>query len=319
MCANLSGMLHAVQLTMLLYVLVFLCAGCVAPRGVTRKSDAQDVPNHSEAEAEQDAKLHRDETVADQAGTAEAVRGSDAAQNGEVSGATKKAQNGEVSGATKKAQNGEVQGTAAGVQGGSAASSGGGVIGRTSGDAAPVEPESEQDATVAEPSYDSDFSSITSKSLVIAEGNKWYYKNFDRRGRPSFAVLYDAGEAIEKTEWVYTGSARTPSQKKIIRAATLEISRYDEAGRETSIEHYEGKTRVSKVEKVYTVDGKLKERTITKGKTIDRSVWEFTDGKAITETKYRNGKKNAFIELHTTPHIVHLYVDGREVYVGEQQ
>ena len=55
------------------------------------------------------------------------------------------------------------------------------------------------------------------------------------------------------------------------------------------------------------------------GKNTDRSVWEFAGDKAVTQTKYRNGKKTAFIELHSTPHIVHLYVDDKEVYVGEEQ
>ena len=61
------------------------------------------------------------------------------------------------------------------------------------------------------------------------------------------------------------------------------------------------------------------EQTITALKNTDRSVWEFVGDKAVTQTKYRNGKKIAFIELHRTPHIVHLYVDDKEVYVGEEQ
>ena len=74
----------------------------------------------------------------------------------------------------------------------------------------------------------------------------------------------------------------------------------------------------SKTENVYNSGGKLIEQTVTAGKNIDRSVWEFAGGTAVSQTKYRNGKKTAFIELNTTPHIVHLYMDGKEVYVGEE-
>jgi len=132
-------------------------------------------------------------------------------------------------------------------------------------------------------------------------------------------VLYEDGTAIENTVWTYQGSARSPVQKEILRNGKSEIFRYDEEGRELTAERYEGKTLTFKRENSYTEFGKLLEQTITEGKNTDRSVWEFVDDKAVAQTKYRNGKKTAFIELHDTPHIVHLYVDDKEVYVGEEQ
>ena len=162
------------------------------------------------------------------------------------------------------------------------------------------------------------FASIHNKGLTVADGNKWYYENFDRQGRPSFAVLYENGTALEKTEWQYKGNTRHPAQKRIVRPVDSEIFRYDEEGRELSIELYTGKTLTSKTENVYNGGGKLIEQTVTAGKNIERSVWEFSEGTAVSQTKYRNGKKTAFIELDTTPHIVHLYMDDKEVYVGAE-
>ena len=86
-----------------------------------------------------------------------------------------------------------------------------------------------------------------------------------------------------------------------------------------TIERYKGKTLTSKTENVYNSDGKLIEQTITAGKNTDKSVWVFAGDKAISQTKYRNGKKTALIELGNIPHIIHLYVDDKEVYVGEEQ
>lgn len=162
------------------------------------------------------------------------------------------------------------------------------------------------------------FASIHNKGLTVADGNKWYYENFDRQGRPSFAVLYENGTALEKTEWQYKSNTRHPAQKRIVRPADSEIFRYDEEGRELSIELYTGETLTSKTENVYNGGGKLIEQTVTAGKNIERSVWEFSEGTAVSQTKYRNGKKTAFIELDTTPHIVHLYMDDKEVYVGAE-
>lgn len=187
-----------------------------------------------------------------------------------------------------------------------------------SGTASPVSGSNEKEGKNGE-SADPTFASIHSKGLTVADGNKWYYEGFDRQGRSSFAVLYEDGTVIEKTEWAYKGATRYPVQKKILRADGSETFRYDEAGRELSVERYEGKTLASKTENLYNGDGELIEQTITAGKNTDRSVWEFAGDKAVSQTKYRNGKKTAFIELHTTPHIVHLYVDDKEVYVGEGQ
>ena len=85
------------------------------------------------------------------------------------------------------------------------------------------------------------------------------------------------------------------------------------------IEQRKGKRLTSKTENVYNSGGKLIEQTITAGKNTDKSVWGVVKDKAVSQTKYRNGKKTAFIELHTEPHIVHLYIDDKEVFVGEEQ
>lgn len=168
-------------------------------------------------------------------------------------------------------------------------------------------------------SADVAFASIHSKGLTVADGNRWYYETFDRQGRSTFAVLYEDGTAIEKTEWAYKGKTRHPTKKQIFRADGSETFRYNEQGKELTIERYKGKTLTSKTENVYNSDGKLIEQTITAGKNTDKSVWVFAGDKAVSQTKYRNGKKTALIELGNIPHIIHLYVDDKEVYVGEEQ
>lgn len=166
---------------------------------------------------------------------------------------------------------------------------------------------------------DADFASIQNTGLTVADGNKWYYEHFDRQGRQLFAVLYEGGTEIEKTVWTYQDSARYPLQKKTSRSDTVELILYDEKGRALTIEQYKGKDITSKTENTYNTSGKLIEQTVTAGKNTDKSAWDFTGDKAISQTKYRNGKKTAFIELHTEPHIIHLYVDDKEVFMGEAQ
>ena len=166
---------------------------------------------------------------------------------------------------------------------------------------------------------DATFASIQNTGLTVADGDKWYYESFDRQGRQVFAVLYEGGSEIERTVWTYQNAARYPVQKKTSRAAESEVIRYDEQGRVLVVEHYEEKKLTSKTENSYNSSGKLIEQTIIAGKNTDKSVWDFAGDKAVSQTKYRNGNKIAFIELHTEPHIIHLYFDGKEVFIGEEQ
>jgi len=181
-----------------------------------------------------------------------------------------------------------------------------------------VEGKTEKEGTDTE-AIDPSFASIQNTGLTVADGNKWYYESFDRQGRSAFAVLYEGDTAVEKTVWTYDGAALHPTQKEIFGQAGSEIIRYDDAGRELVIERYEGSKLTSKTENVYNGGGKLIEQTVTAGKNVDKSVWDFAVDKAVSQTKYRNGKKTAFIELHSEPHIVHLYIDDKEVLVTEEQ
>ena len=114
-----------------------------------------------------------------------------------------------------------------------------------SGTASPTADAKEKE-TESNEDTDSTFASIHSKGLAVADGNKWYYEGFDRQGRSAFGVLYEDGAAIEKTVWTYQGAARYPEQKKILRKESSEIFRYNEKGKELSIERYEGKNLISK-------------------------------------------------------------------------
>ncbi|MEL3905784.1 MAG: hypothetical protein P1P65_01955 [Treponema sp.] len=167
---------------------------------------------------------------------------------------------------------------------------------------------------------DTSFASIQNNGMTVAEDNKWYYEHFDRYGRSAFAVEYEDGKEIKRTLWAYTEAAHHPREKRTFLNGTEEIIRYDDAGRVLVMEVYdEKKTLVSKTENTYTDAGNLIEQQVTAGKNTDRFVWDFAGGKAVSQTKYRNGKKTAFIELHSTPRIVHLYADDKEVLVMEEQ
>lgn len=184
------------------------------------------------------------------------------------------------------------------------------------GKESPDEPKKNDEVKTPEVS----FASIQNKGLTVAEGNKWYYENFDRLGRSAFAVVYEKDVEIEKTVWSYHGESRHPSEKNTYHTDGRETVRYDEAGRTLLIETYNKKGKLlSTTENTYNDKGKLIMQLVTAGKNTDKSVWDFVGDKAVSQTKYRNGKKTAFIELHSATRIVHLYVDDKEVLVTEEK
>lgn len=68
------------------------------------------------------------------------------------------------------------------------------------------------------------FASIHSKGLTVADGNKWYYENFDRQGRPSFAVLYENGTALEKQNGSIRATPAIPHKKESFVQQTRKFS-----------------------------------------------------------------------------------------------
>lgn len=192
--------------------------------------------------------------------------------------------------------------------------------GTTASSAEPAEKQEKSTAETGKAAADTSFASIQTKGMTVAEDKTWYYEHFDRYGRSAFAVEYEDGKEIKRTLWSYTGAAHHPHEKRTYLNGTEEIIRYDDAGRVLVMEIYdEKKALVSKTENTYTGAGNLVEQQITAGTNTDRFVWDFAGGKAVSQTKYRNGKKTAFIELHSTPRIVHLYADDKEVLVTEEQ
>lgn len=169
------------------------------------------------------------------------------------------------------------------------------------------------------PQIDTGFSAITPAGLTIAEDGRWYYEQFDAKGRPVRAVYYDKDVLREEITWVYADT-HNPVQKKTQTAGKgSETIRYNTAGLPECIEVYDEAGKLhTKTDRQYDTHNNLIEETVFDGKHSEKSVWQFAHNKAVSQTKYRNGEKRAFIELHDAKRIVHLYVNGTEVLVTEE-
>ncbi|MGP1455123.1 MAG: hypothetical protein ACTTJ7_05090 [Treponema sp.] len=164
------------------------------------------------------------------------------------------------------------------------------------------------------------FTSIEAKTLTLAEGAKWYYKVFDDYGRPSFSVLYENGKELETVVWQYDSLSAHPSEQIVTTDTDTQKTTYTAAGKISSIATYDKEnTLLTKIENTYDSAENLIAQTTTEGEITERSEWRFIHDTAVSQTKYYNGKKTAFIELHNNKRIVHIYKDDKEVLVTEEE
>ncbi len=165
------------------------------------------------------------------------------------------------------------------------------------------------------------FASIQNGGLTVADGNRWYYESFDTQGRVVFTVLYEKDREIEKITRQYASlDATHPSEQITVTASGTEKMRYTADGKTLSVEVYgKNKELIEKTENRYNKNGKLVEQIHTRDGNTEKSVWDFVRGKAVSQTKYRNDEKTAFIELHSGKRIVHIYKNDVEVFVTEER
>ncbi len=164
------------------------------------------------------------------------------------------------------------------------------------------------------------FSSIQDNTLMIADGNRWYYEAFDTNGRISFAVLYENDIELERKTCKYASdNAVYPVEQITVANNIIEKINYTPQGKTLRVEKYDQDEKlIEKTENTYNTDGNLIKQMYTKDGTVKKSVWSFAHDKVISETKYCNGEKTAFIEMHNGKRIVHLYKNDREVFVTEE-
>ncbi|MGP1594443.1 MAG: hypothetical protein ACTTH8_04265 [Treponema sp.] len=168
------------------------------------------------------------------------------------------------------------------------------------------------------PDYSS--GSISQAGLIVAEENRWYHEEFDRHGRPISAVLFDKETELETIQWKYRGTSHRPSEKTISTAGKgRQHIQYDAAGNSILIEEYDSEKKlIEKTENTYNSNNNLIEQRVFDGQHHDKTVWVYTNNTAVSQTKYRDNEKIVFIELQDDKRIVHIFVDGKEVFVTEE-
>ena len=173
-----------------------------------------------------------------------------------------------------------------------------------------------------EESEETEFSSIQSNGLTLANGNSWYFEEYDENGNIISTVSYNKKRLILKSQFEYNEdgkkiSATLTEPKKIIKL------NFDDKGFQIGrTEYKKRKGEVGDIfsvyENVYTEDGLLQEEKTTENGITTRKVYTYFDKKIVSETIFENDVKTLFIEYKEDIKIVHIFDEGVELSVFEE-
>lgn len=181
---------------------------------------------------------------------------------------------------------------------------------------------SKEDEKISSKDDDSDeFSSIQMNGLTVANGNRWYFEEYDEYGNIIGKISYDNNKMIFKSNIEYD-NGKKKSEMLTERKKITKIS-YNDKGVEISREEYQNKKgqlgkSLNAVSNVYNDNGKIKEEVKTENGITVRRVYEYEKDKKVSETIYENDIKTIFIEYKEEKKIVHIFDEGLEINVFEE-
>jgi len=182
------------------------------------------------------------------------------------------------------------------------------------------ETKDEEDATKVVESPD--FSSIQVSGLTVCKGTNWYFEEYDEQGNVVGSVSYDRRKLLEKSSIEYSDGKKVAAT--FIEPDMIVKVRYNNKGVEIEREEFEnengqiGKSLNSSSD-VYDDEGNILEETKVENGIITRHVYTYNGKEKATETIYEDGKQTLFIEYGKGKKTVHIFNEGEEVTVFDEE
>lgn len=169
---------------------------------------------------------------------------------------------------------------------------------------------------------DLEFASIQVSGLTVANGDEWYFEEYDESGNVIGTISYAKEKMLSKSSIEYNDGKRIKATfiepKKIIKVS------YDEKGAEIAREEFKnrkgdiGKSLLS-YGNIYDENGRIKEEVKVENGLEIRKVYTYENEKRTTEAIYENGVKTIFVEYKASSKIVHIFDGETEVSVFEEE
>lgn len=174
----------------------------------------------------------------------------------------------------------------------------------------------------AKDNEETEFSSIQSGGLTLANGDSWYFEEYDESGNVISTVSYNKKKLISKSQFEYNEegkklSATLTEPKKIIKLT------FNDKGEEIGRTEYKKRRGqigdiYSSHQKIYDDEGRLQEETTTENGITKKKVYTYNGKKMATETIFENDVKTLFIEYQEDTKIIHIFDGEVELSVFEE-
>ena len=182
------------------------------------------------------------------------------------------------------------------------------------------ETKDEEDATKVVESPD--FSSIQVSGLTVCKGTNWYFEEYDEQGNVVGSVSYDRRKLLEKSSIEYSDGKKVAAT--FIDPPMIVKVRYNSKGVEIEREEFENENGqigkpLNSSSDVYDDEGNILEETEVENGIITRHVYTDNGKEKATETIYEDGKQTLFIEYGKGKKTVHIFNEGEEVAVFDEE
>ncbi|MGP1438994.1 MAG: hypothetical protein ACTTKH_07990 [Treponema sp.] len=167
-----------------------------------------------------------------------------------------------------------------------------------------------------------EFSSIQSSGLTLANGDSWYFEEYDKNGNIVSTASYNKKKLLSKSQFEYNEegkklSATVTEPKKIIKLV------FDDKGVEIGRTEYKKRKGQmgdisSSHENVYDENGRIQEETTVENEITIRKIYTYKDKKITSKTIFENEVKTLFIEYKNDIKIVHIFDGENEISVFEE-
>ncbi len=167
-----------------------------------------------------------------------------------------------------------------------------------------------------------DFSSIQVSGLTMCKGSRWYFEEYDEQGNMISSASYDRRKLIEKTSIEYSEGkkvAATFTDPKMIVKVQYNHKGVEIARDELTNEKGEIGKPLNSSSGVYDENENLLEETKVENGVTMRYVYTYNNKEKATETIYEDGKQALFIEYSKGKKTVHIFHEGEEVAVFNEE
>lgn len=137
--------------------------------------------------------------------------------------------------------------------------------------------------------------------IILSNAERWYLEEFDSLKRPIVGTLWEKGEVIGKTSWIYVDDTQQARIKIVSDPSGSTETRYDEKGNIINVVQTDDAGKeTSLVKNEYNENNLLIETESTKEKLVTKTVYVYSEDEKIKVKKvFINGEISIMYEYES--------------------